>query len=98
MACTDMIFNSEYQMSKLHFLKNIKGTSISENSNQLDAYFKQELKIIGPDSTFLESDHARRDNYSGDILNLRHYGSRASISPHSLNIYTRYTMIQEPTI
>jgi hypothetical protein len=82
MAGTDSIVGSGYEIPQFYYLKKIEQTCIFEDPDQINTYFRKELKDLKPDKPFFESDQTRYNNYSSDRLNLRHGGRRTLNEPY----------------
>lgn len=57
----------------------------------LNDYMRTTLKDTRPDATFFESDHARRDNHSGERLSLRFTGHRTGAVPYHPDAFLELT-------
>ncbi len=91
MAGTDTIVGSGSYMPESYYLKKIEKTCLFEDPEQLDNYFRQNLKNMRPEPTFFESDAPRRDNHSASRLNLRHGGRRTLIDPYIPDTFLGFT-------
>src|SRR6476661_338172 len=76
------IAGSGSNMSVEMYLKKMEQTCIFEDPELSTNYMRATLKDIRPDEPLFESDVPRRNNYSTDKLNLRHYGKRVPTMPY----------------
>jgi hypothetical protein len=64
------------------YLKKMEQTCMFEDDDQIMNYQRQTLKDLKPDKPFFESDQTRRDNHSGERLNLRYHGKTSELDPY----------------